>query len=102
MKPAFSPWKPYIATIALFGAIVAYDMFEKTSFRGADYLWSANGVVRSLRGADPVMAAVAMDDGSVVEAPVATGCFVQIGDHVLVSAAGGVKRVFPEDMGVHR
>ena len=23
MKPTFSPWKPYLATIALFGAIVA-------------------------------------------------------------------------------
>ena len=73
MKPTFSPWKPYLATIALFGAIVAYDMFETTSFRGADSLWSANGVVRSLRGADPVVAEVAMDDGSVVEAPVAAG-----------------------------
>jgi hypothetical protein len=53
-------------------------------------------------GADPVMAKVAMDDGSVVEAPVAIGCFVQIGDHVFVSAVGGAKRVFPEDMGVRR
>jgi hypothetical protein len=102
MKPTFSPWKPYLATIALFGAIVAYDMFETTSFRGAGSLWSANGVVRSLRGADPVVAEVAMDDVSVVEAPVAAGCFVQIGDHVLVSAVGGVKRVFPEGMGIHR
>jgi hypothetical protein len=102
MKPKFSPWKPYLAAIALFGAIVAYDMFEKTSFHGVEYLWQANGVVRSLRGADPVMATIAMDDGSVVEAPVATGCFVQIGDHVLVNIIGGAKLVFPEYMGARR
>jgi hypothetical protein len=110
MKSPFSPWAPYVVTIAICCALAAYVAFGRPArLHVGPLYWPAatNGVVRSLRGDEPVMATIVLDSGSVEDGEVAPGCFVQVGDRVLVRATTDASEpsrllVFPENMGVRK
>jgi len=87
MKSPFSPWLPYFAMIALCAAFALYVALGRPSrIHIGPLYWSSttNAVVRSLRGDEPVTATVVLDSGPETEAEVAPGCFVQVGDRVMV------------------
>ncbi|HET7925407.1 MAG TPA: hypothetical protein VFL30_10945 [Rhodanobacteraceae bacterium] len=90
MKSPFSPWTPYVAMIALCAAFALYvGLGQPGRMHIGPLYWpsTTNAVVRSLRGDAPVTATVLLDSGSVTDAEVAPGCFVQVGDRVIVRAS---------------
>lgn len=101
MKPSFSPWLPFGALIAIAAALYAF-VERDTPLRlslgasAANDRLTPNGIVRALRGAEPAIATVVLRSGSTVDARVAPGCFVQIGDRVFVRDANenGERLVF--------
>ena len=98
MKSPFSPWFGIYVLIGACGALFVYASFTRHTgiagffghfgVAGFDTMFGgAAGVVRSVHedaSDERTHAVVALDDGAVVDGPVAPGCLVFVGDRVIV------------------
>lgn len=92
MKSPFSPWFGLYVMIGVCGALFVHASFFRHSGGGFGAMLSGTtGIVRAIHedGGDELSgthAVVALDDGTVVDGPVAPGCLVLVGDRVNVHA----------------